>query len=553
MPQPAYLLVAAILVGAGGGLGAVLFRALTGYAGALAGALAALLAHGLGPGAPVVAVGAGGVLAVWIALTFAPEARGHGVPEVMAAVALRGGVMRPRIILVKALASATTLGFGGTAGREGPIVQIGAAVGSVLGQVVRAPVPIVRTLVACGAAAGVAATFNAPLGGAFFASEVIVGDFAPRSFVAVIVSSVVGAVVGRAALGDQPSFHAVGFALVSARELGLYALLGVLCAFWAAGFVKLFYGCEDLAARIALPPLLKGFGGFALVGLIGAGVPQILGVGYAVMQHVFDRHVPFARAFQLAVLEPVATSITLAAGGSGGVFGPSLYTGAMLGDAFGRVVHGLFPAWTAAPAAYGLVAMAALFAAAAEAPITAIAIVFEMSNDYAIVLPLMIATAVATALGRRLIGGTIDDLTLYRRGIDWNSLRVPHALADLPAASALDPRTFTVRGVETVRSVAARLPADADGVAVVNGNRLVGVVPAACLAEWLNRKPGAPIWCAARKMPAALGCEDSMERAADLLVDSTLVFVPVLDETGAFVGLVSRRQVLEAFRAARSV
>ncbi len=551
-PQHAYLLVAAVLIGVGGGIGAVLFRALTGYAGGLAGALTALLAHVLGPYALVASVGIGGAIAVWIARTFAPEARGHGVPEVMAAVALRGGVMRPRIILVKALASATTLGFGGAAGREGPIVQIGAAIGSVFGQIVHAPAPIVRTLLACGAAAGVSATFNAPLGGAFFASEVIVGDFAPRTFVAIVVSSVIGAVVGRAALGDQPSFHVVGFALVSPRELGLYALLGVACAFWAAGFVKLLYGCEDLAARIKVHPLLKGFGGFALVGLIGMAVPQILGVGYTVVQHVFDRHVPFDRAFGLAVLEPLATSITLGAGGSGGVFGPSLYTGAMLGDAFGRIVHGLFPLWTAAPAAYAVVAMAALFAAAAEAPITAIVIVFEMSNDYAIVLPLMIATAVAAALGRRLIGGTIDDLTLYRRGIDWNRVRTPHALAHLPAASGTDPRPFTARGAETVESVAARLPADADGVAVVNAEHLVGVVTAAALAEWLAREPRAPVWRAARRVAATLRCEDSMERAAELLADSEVAFVPVLDDGGAFVGLVNRRQVLEAFRVARS-
>ncbi len=551
-PQNAYLLIGALVVGVGGGVGAVLFRALTAYAGVVAGALTALLAHVLGPFALVASVGIGGALAVWIAVRFAPEARGHGVPEVMAAVALRGGVMRPRVIFVKALASATTLGFGGAAGREGPIIQIGAAIGSVLGQVVHAPVPIVRTLLACGAAAGVSATFNAPLGGALFASEVIVGDFAPRSFVAIIVSSVVGAVIGRAALGNQPSFHATGFALVSPRELGLYALLGVLCAFWATGFVKLLYGCEDLAARVKLPPVAKGFGGFALVGLIGVGVPQILGVGYAVMQHVFDRHVPAARAFGLAVLEPVATSITLAAGGSGGVFGPSLYTGAMLGDAFGRVVHGLFPGWTAAPAAYGLVAMAALFAAAAEAPITAIVIVFEMSDDYGIVLPLMIATAVATALGRRLIGGTIDDLTLYRRGIDWNSLRRPHALADLPAAAAIQRRPFTARGEETVRAVAARLPADADGVAVVFGLRLVGVVAPAGLAEWLSREPDAPIARAALPVPPTLRGEDSMERAAELLADSAVGFVPMLDDAGRLVGVVNRRQVLEAFRAARS-
>ena len=178
-----------------------------------------MLAHPLGRFALVPSVAFGGLAAAWIAARFAPEARGHGVPEVMAAVALRGGVIRPRIILVKALASATTIGFGG-AGPDArvTIVQIGSAIGSVLGQLARAPAPIVRTLVACGAAAGISATFNAPIGGVFFASEVILGDFAPRAFAVIVVSSVVAAVVGRAALGNPHRSTRAGSTLVSPRE-----------------------------------------------------------------------------------------------------------------------------------------------------------------------------------------------------------------------------------------------------------------------------------------------------------------------------------------------
>jgi CIC family chloride channel protein len=345
-------------------------------------------------------------------------------------VALNGGVMRPRIILIKALASATTIGFGGAAGREGPIVQIGSAIGSVLGQIVRAPAPVIRTLVACGAAAGISATFNAPIGGVFFASEVILGDFAPRSFSVIVVASVVSAVVGRSILGNRPSFDASAFVLVSPRELALYALLGVICAGGAAIFVKMLYAFEDGADAIAAPAWLKGFVGFGIVGAIGIAVPQILGVGYDAMQHVLDGHVDAARGLLIACLKPIATSITLAAGGSGGVFAPSLFTGAMLGDAFGRVVHELFPLWTAPAAAYGLVAMAAFFAAAAEAPITAIMIVFEMSGDYTIILPLMIATVIASILGRRLINGTVYELKLIRRGIDWERVKHPPVKAE---------------------------------------------------------------------------------------------------------------------------
>ncbi len=219
VPQSTYLLMAAIIVGIGGGYGAIAFRWLIGIEQQLAfSVLRPILGRVLGSAALVAVLALGGALAAWITARFAPEARGHGVPEVMAAVALRGGIIRPRVIGIKAIASATSIAFGGSVGREGPIVQIGAAIGSVMGQIVHAPAPVVRTLVACGAAAGIWATFNAPIGGVFFASEVILGDFAPRSFSTIVVSSVLAAVVSRAYLGNRPSFDAGAFALVSPRE-----------------------------------------------------------------------------------------------------------------------------------------------------------------------------------------------------------------------------------------------------------------------------------------------------------------------------------------------
>ena len=498
IPQSTYLLATAIVVGVAGGYGAIGFRTLIGLEAELAGALTRVLAHVVGPFALAFSVACGGAAAAWLAARFAPEARGHGVPEVMAAVALHGGVMRPRVILVKALASATTIGFGGAAGREGPIVQIGSAIGSVLGQLAKAPAPIVRTLVACGAAAGISATFNAPIGGVFFASEVILGDFAPRSFAVIVVASVVSAVIGRTAFGDRPSFDASAFMLVSPRELWLYALLGVTCACFAAVFVKLLYRTEDFVDRLTLPTWLKGFAGFGVLGLIGVAVPQILGVGYDTMQHVLDGHVAAGRALEIAILKPIATSITLASGGSGGVFAPSLFTGAMLGDAFGRVVHSAFPLWTGPAAAYGLVAMAAFFAAASEAPITSIMIVFEMSDNYTIILPLMIATVVAAVLGRRLIAGTVYELKLMRRGIDWKRVRQPHALAHYRLEQIAH---------EPEKQRAA--------------------------------EPTAPF---------VLRGEDTLERAAEVLVDPSIDLVRVLDGSGHFIGVVTRQDVLARMR-----
>jgi CIC family chloride channel protein len=553
LPQSTYLLFAAVLVGVGGGYGAIGFRWLIGAEGVLAfDVLKPGLAHVLGPVALVAVLAAGGALAAWITDRFAPEARGHGEPEVMAAVALRGGVIRPRVIGIKALASATSIAFGGSCGREGPIVQIGSAIGSVLGQLVHAPTPVVRTLVACGAAAGISATFNAPIGGVFFASEVILGDFAPRSFTVIVVSSVLAAVISRAYLGDRPSFDAGGFMLVSPRELILYAVLGVICAAWAWGFVKLLYFLEDAADAFKIAAPLKGALGFACVGAIGLFAPQVLGVGYESMQHVLDEHVDAGHALALAVLKPLATSLTLGAGGSGGVFAPSLFTGAMLGDAFGRTVHSLFPTWTAPAAAYGLVAMAAVFAAAAEAPITAIVIVFEMSDDYTIVLPLMIATVIATILGRRFINGTVYELKLLRRGIDWQRVRRPDTLARALVASVERKPLIVARSDEAAAALIERLRGTAEAVVPVTGadGELLGLVLAGDLAWYAVNDANETVGSFMRPVPATLESTETLERAADLMTDPAVSLLPIVEPaSGRLIGVVTRRDVLDAYRS----
>jgi CIC family chloride channel protein len=552
MPQSSYLLIAAVLVGVGGGFGAIGFRWLIAAAGFAAfSVLQPVLGHVLGALSLIGVLAAGGALAAWISARFAPEARGHGVPEVMAAVALRGGVIRPQVIAVKALASATSIGFGGSCGREGPIVQIGSAFGSALGQIAHAPAPIVRTLVACGAAAGISATFNAPIGGVFFASEVILGDFAPRSFATIVVSSVLAAVVSRAYLGNHPSFDAAGFTLVSPRELALYALLGVVAAVWAWGFVKVLYLFEDVAESVRLSATLKGAIGFGFVGILGLFAPQVLGVGYVGIQHVLDGHVDASHALALSLLKPLATSLTLGAGGSGGVFAPSLFTGAMLGDAFGRVAHAAFPLWTGPAAAYGLVCMAAVFAAAAEAPITAIVIVFEMSGDYTIILPLMISTVIATILGRRFIDGTVYELKLRRRGIDWQRVKHPRALARTLVSSVERAPALVARGDERAAEVIERLRESHEmALPVVDAEgALLGLVWTSDLAWHATHEPLASVLSFTRTPPATLSSDESLERAADLMTDPKVPLLPIVASGNLLVAIVTRRDVLNAYRS----
>lgn len=555
--QTTFLLVTAVIVGVGGGFGAVAFRALIAGETYLAfDLIGARLGHVMGVFAIVVQLALGGIIAAWIASTFAPEAKGHGVPEVMEAVALRGGKMRPRVIAVKALASATSIGFGGSCGREGPIVQIGSTIGSVLGQLVRAPAPIVRTLVACGAAAGISATFNAPIGGVFFAAEVILGEFAPRSFAAIVVSSVISAVIGRAYFGDHASFSAAGFQLVSPYELIFYAALGVIAAVWATGFVRVLYFCEDTFETFKIPPWVKGGIGFGLVGVIGIWLPQVFGVGYVSMQQVLDQHVGVGRALALAIAKPLATSLTLGSGGSGGVFAPSLFTGAFLGDAFGRVVHGLFPAWTAPGAAYGLVGMAALFAAASEAPMTAIIIVFEMSNDYRIILPLMVCVVIATVLGRRMLGSTVYELKLIRRGIDWQRVRRPRFLSRVNVSTIRRDPPIVAQLNDEIESVALRGSESGElAVPVCSGKRFIGIVTSADLAGAVAQGRGRHrVSSIVQPLSDVLRADDTVERAATLMADAPVPLLPVVDPGDErLLGIVTRRDVLQAYRSLADV
>lgn len=359
----------------------------------------------------------GGLLVGPLVTFLAPEAKGHGVPEVMEAVALRGGRIRPIVAVVKSVASAITIGTGGSVGREGPIVQIGSALGSTLGQLLHLSDRRIRNLVACGAAGGIAATFNAPIAGVIFAVEVILGEIEVESLGNVVISAVTAAVLSRLVFGNSPAFPVPEYTLVSPWELFFYLGLGLLAALVGVAFVRLLYFSEDLFDRWRFPTYLKPAAGGLLLGVVGLAYPQVFGVGYNTLAQTLLGTTAIQLAAILILAKLVAASITLGSGASGGIFAPSLYMGAMLGAAFGGVVHSLFPAATAGSGAYAMVGMAAVFTAAARAPLTAILILFEMTDDYHIILPLMLACVISTLVARRLHQESIYTEKLVRRGI----------------------------------------------------------------------------------------------------------------------------------------
>ena len=418
LPSQNYLIILAIVIGVLTGLGSVGFivvlRALADFArDDVAGALEIFGSANL-----VLLPAIGGLLAGPLISRFAPEAKGHGVPEVMTALATRGGRIRKRVVTVKVMASSMTIGFGGAAGREGPMVQIGAAIGSAIGQWARVSTKHVRTLVACGAAGGVAATFNAPIAGAIFSMEVLMGRI-HTDFLLVLLTSLSSCIVARHFLGNYPAFYPWAYELQGPSELPLYFLMGIVVGLAAIGYVRLLYRSEGLFQSWKFPEYLKPAVGGLLVGLVLRFYPEVYGTGFPAIESALAVRFPWPLLVGLLFAEIVANCATLGSGGSGGVFAPSLYMGAMLGGAYGTLVHTLFPETTGGSGAYAMVGMAAFFAAAAKAPTTSILILFEMTNDYRIMLPLMAATVASVSISHWRLPHSIYTLKLHNRGIRY--------------------------------------------------------------------------------------------------------------------------------------
>jgi CIC family chloride channel protein len=479
-------LILSIAVGAIAGLGAVVFRWLiSSFQWLFFGGGASYLGF-LGQYYIILIPAVGGLIVGLLVHFGAREAKGHGVPEVMEAEAIRGGRIRPRVAIVKSLASSVCIGSGGSVGREGPIVQIGSSFGSALGQWLGLPAGWLRLLVACGAAGGISATFNTPIGGVFFAMEIILGRFISPRFGFVVISSVVANFVAHAFLGSQPSFDIIPYSMVSYWELLPYVLLGVLAALAAVAFIRLLYKCEDIFDAWHIPEYLKPAIGGLGIGLIGLYSYDLFGVGYGDVFWISQMSVNQALlgeiALQsliiLAVLKLVATSLTLGSGGSGGIFAPSLFIGAMLGGALGTVAHFLFPSYVAPSGAYVLVGMAAVFAGAARAPITAIIMLFEMTRDYMIILPLMIAVVISIIISRSLSHEGIYSLKLVRRGVDISQLYQASPLREVTVDETMTRDFPTVPPTMLVSQLVTKLRETGHhGFPVVDKNgEFVGVV-----------------------------------------------------------------------------
>jgi CIC family chloride channel protein len=442
----------ALLVGAGAGLGAVAFRYLiyfftwlaTGHSEfGQAGHVGSAHLPWLGLGFFVVIPVIGGLLYGPLIYNWAREARGHGVPEVMIAVADNGGRIRWPVSVVKALASALCIGSGGSVGREGPIVQIGSAMASSIGQWVRMPENRLRIMVACGAAGGISATFNAPITGVFFGVEIILREFAVDALFTVMLSAMVADVIAIPFLGDKPflSGFPAGLMLHNPRTYLLVAGLAVVAALMGLAFKSVLYKVEDWCDALwrGRPEWARPAVGGVALGLLLLALPQLYGVGYPVMYQATAGGYALWFLVVLAFGKMLACSMSIGIGGSGGVFAPSLFIGVTSGYAYGDIMNHVFGAAAGPPALYAVVAMGAVFASAARAPLTSLASVVEMSGDFSLTLPVMLAVAVASMVSRAVSYGTIYTTKLLRRGTDIDQAAPWRAVADLKVTDVMRP------------------------------------------------------------------------------------------------------------------
>jgi CIC family chloride channel protein len=498
----------------------------------------------------------GGLLVGLIVRYVAPETRGHGVPEVMHAVARRGGVIRPVVALAKSVASAISIATGGAVGREGPIVQIGSALGSTFGQRLRLSARQVRTCVGCGAAAGIAATFNAPIAGAFFAAEVILGEFGVGAFSAIVVSSVSATVVARSLLGDVPAFVIPQYSIVHPAEMLTYAVLGLLAGVAAVAFVRVLHACEDGFERLrGVPEPVKPLLGGLAIGAIGLAMPEVMGVGYDTITDVLRGEVVWTVLVALLVVKLLATSLTLGSGGSGGVFAPSLFMGAALGGGVGHLARAVFGFPMASPGAYAVVGMGAMVAAATHAPITAILIIFELTGDYRVILGLMASCVIGTLVAQKLQRDSIYTIKLTRRGVSLRQGREVNVLRQLRVADVVHHRMEVCHRSATLDQL-ARCMAESphyEFVVVDDDGALVGAISMDELRRILPHRESLGDVVIAEDLATQpvlyLREDDTLDRAMRQFGHRTHEELPVLPagESMVPIGVIGRQDVINAY------
>lgn len=495
---------------------------------------------------------AGGLLLAFLVLRAKRPVAGHGVSRLLEAVTLKGGKVDPEPVLWSAGAAVVTVGSGGSLGREGPMVGLGAMIASWLGTRLGLPSHRVKILLGCGAAAGMAAIYNTPVGGALFAMEVILGNFALEIFGPIVVASVISTVVGRWALGSLPIYAAPGYKLVSSWELLAYAGLGVLGAVVSVSFVLGIKAVGGIFDRLQLHPALRPITGMALVGAIGIYVPHVYGNGFDTITLALHENLPLALLLVLPVAKLLATAFTAGGGGSGGLFTPSMCVGALTGGAYGYLVHELFPHATGPYGAYAAVGMAAIAAGTSHAPISSILILFEFTGNYDLILPLMIGSISSSVLARWLYSSSIYTESLRARGVDISQRMDDTMLSNMIVRDLVRPDTDTLKPSASYKEVVDRfLGTRRQRLFVVDdAGVLLGAVSLHDIKHALE-DPGVLQAVLAHDlmlpMSDPLHDDQRLPKAIEAFSRSDSERLPVVGKDGLYRGVVAKRDVLAVY------
>jgi CIC family chloride channel protein len=556
------LAVLAVVIGLAAGGAAIVFRQGIGAVQWLfygfADERVATLASQLPAWRVLLAPALGGLLIGLFVYFLMPGRRPQGVPDVIEANALHGGRMSLIAGLKAALVNAASIGVGASVGREGPVVHLGASLGAWISECLHLGRSLSRTLLGCGVAAAIAASFNAPIAGVFFALEVVIGHYALTAFAPIVIAGVTGTIVSRAYYGDFPAFilpqeHVIA----SFFEFPAFALLGVVSALAAILMMRTIMLSEDVIKQSAIPRWLCPAVGGLMVGLLALFYPQVLGVGYEATDAALSELYPLWLLFVLIAFKTAATAISLGSGFGGGIVSPSLFVGAMVGGAFGVIATGAFPHLSSGHGAYTMIGMGAVAGAVLGAPISTILMIFELTNDYALTIAVMIATVIATLITRQVQGHSFFTWLLERRGIAIKGGQEVGLLRSIKVEDVMDRTYDTVAPYTPIAQVRVRLQealwgelfvVDADG-------RLVGTITFADLHEAAFDTCHDGEWVAssvAREHPAVLKAHDDLAAAVEVFGASGEVHLPVVADVAdrRMLGVAHEHEIMLTYHRA---
>ena len=499
----------------------------------------------------------GMLLLIPLSLLFPGEINGYGFPKFLRQVNLEAGIIRLRTVFLKILSCSLTIGTGGSAGVEGPIAQVGGALGSQLGQFFRVSGNHMKVFIAAGCAGGVAAMFNAPIAGVFFAAEIVLlGTYAINSFAALVVSSAMATVVSRAWYGQSPAFPIPDYTLVNALvELPLYSLMGLIVGLVAVLYIHVFYLLRDRFAAIRLHPQLKPVLGALCVGILAMAFPQVMGDGYYYIEEVLAGNGVIWVMAALVFLKIVATSLTLGSGGAGGVFAPALFIGAVLGGAYGGVAHQLLPQHTASPGAYAAVGIGAFLAATTHAPLTAIFLLFEMTGNYLIIVPIMLCSIIGVMVAKKCNNDSIDTVDFGREGIDIHEGRETAVMKSIPVGRVVSEDVDFISEQANADQLLKIFSMARDSFyfpVVDETGRMTGVVSLQDVKNILHDETlrrNALVGDICTRKVVVLTPDDNLYTAMALFDASGLEEIPVVESEGNpwVVGMLKRRDVVAAY------